>query len=111
MTTLADDSQRASAGGDGRKVRSQGIRLSRGTTVSSRMRDAYVDQETFRGRYGKTLAQYSSMQSLVHELQRELLQLSHSHATQTETVSVLQRMEVFEHRCCSLDLSSPLAPP
>jgi hypothetical protein len=114
MSTLANDSQRPTASEDGRKARSQSISraaLSRGTTVSSRMRDAYIDQETFRGRYGKMLAQYSSMQSLVHELQRELLQLSHSHATQTETVSVLQRMEVFEHRCCSLDLSSPLAPP
>ena len=96
MSTLADDSQRPSAGGDGRKARSKSIRLSRGTTVSSRMRDAYVDQETFRGRYGKMLAQYSSMQSLVHELQRELLQLSHSHGTQTEPVRADQQpMEVI----------------
>jgi hypothetical protein len=112
MSTLADDTQRASAGSDGRKARSRSIRLSRGSTVSSRMRDAYVDQETFRGRYGKMLAQYSSMQSLVHELQRERLQLSHSHDTPTEPVGAgLQRMEVFLHTSFSrLGSCSPNLP-
>jgi len=98
MSTLANDSQRPTASEDGRKARSQSISraaLSRGTTVSSRMRDAYIDQETFRGRYGKMLAQYSSMQSLVGELKRELLQLSHSHDTPTEPARAGQQLEVF----------------
>ena len=74
--------------------------LSRGTTVSSRMRDAYIDQETFRGRYGKMLAQYSSMQSLVHELQRELSQRSFRPETQAELVGngSLQPVRELQHR-------------
>ena len=47
-------------------------RSSTGTTVSSRMRNAYIDQQTFRGRYESMLTQYSLMQTQVEELKSEL---------------------------------------
>ena len=99
MSKLTGDSYGPGAGGNGRKARSKSMVLSRGTTVSSRMRDAYIDQETFRGRYGKMLAQYSSMQSLVHELQHELSQRSFSNDTPApESDGSLQTVRELQHR-------------
>ena len=59
-----------------RKRRSLGLSssLSRATTVSSRMRDAYIDQENFRQRYMNMLARHSEMQNLVDDLKRQLVQ-------------------------------------
>ena len=77
-------------------IRVRRVPLSRATTVSSRMRDAYIDQETFRGRYIRMLAQYSSMQSLVYDLKRELSIRSNSQASthasaESETLVDCQR--------------------
>lgn len=41
--------------------------------MSSRMRNAYIDQQTFRGRYESMLTQYSLMQTQNEELKSELL--------------------------------------